>query len=76
MKRTGWLEWMGADDFRSPVRGAIGVLTSAPTERGIWCNLPSADIGNRKIGVIDCLTEKGFFFFTKAILGFVMRIQQ
>lgn len=43
VKSTGWLEWMGAEGLRSPVRGAIEPVTSAPTERGIWCNLPSAD---------------------------------
>lgn len=43
MKRTGWLECIGAEDLRSPVRGAIEVMTSAPTERGIWGNRPSVE---------------------------------
>lgn len=43
VKSTGWLEWTGAEDLRSPVKGAIELVTSAPTERGIWCNLPSAE---------------------------------
>lgn len=42
VKRTGWLECVGAEDLRSAVRGAIEVMTSAPTERGIWGNRPSA----------------------------------
>lgn len=46
VKRTGWLEWMGAEDLRSPLRGVMEPVTSAPTERGIWCNLPSADKRN------------------------------
>ena len=47
VKRTGWLECMGAEDLRSLVRGAVELMTSAPTERGTWCNLPSAERRNR-----------------------------
>lgn len=54
VKSTGWLEWTGADDFRSPLIGAIELVTSAPTDRGIWCNLLSA--GRQKL-------ESLIFFF-------------
>lgn len=47
VKRTGWLEWMAEDDLRSPLRGAIEVMTSTPTERGIWGKRPSA-VGEKK----------------------------
>lgn len=62
VKRTGWLECIGAEDLRSPVRGAIEVMTSAPTERGIWGNRPSVE-GQR---IID-LTQT--FYLSKSDLA-------
>ena len=43
VKRTGWLEWTGADDLRSPIRGPMEPVTSAARDRGIWTvdDLPS-----------------------------------
>lgn len=58
VKRSGWLECMGAEDLRSRVRGAIEPMTSAPTEWGICCNRPSAE---ERTAIIDCLDHKKFF---------------
>lgn len=48
VKRTGWLEWMGAEDLRSLLRGAIEPVASGPTDRGILSNLPSVKRRNAR----------------------------
>ncbi|TNN68681.1 hypothetical protein EYF80_021090 [Liparis tanakae] len=39
VKRTGWLEWMGADDLRSPVIGAIESQHHVSTAHRLHCGI-------------------------------------